>query len=93
MTLKEHREKVGMTQEMTARAVGVRIQVYQRWEYGRVPKRRSREALARAFGVSPSDIDWHGPSREEEDPDDTLRRLAFWRDPDFADIGNDGKFK
>lgn len=55
--LKELREEHGKTQEEIANVLGVKVQVYQRYEYGtREPKIDVVRKLALYYGISSDEI-------------------------------------
>ena len=62
MNIKQHRMALGLTQRGLAARAGAHVRDVQRWERFEVmPGQSWRDRLAAAVGVSPHDIDWHGP--------------------------------
>ena len=59
-TLREYRNGLKLTQEAVAKAVGVHVQQYSRWENGTMPRKSHRVSLAKVFGVHPREVSYHG---------------------------------
>ena len=56
-TLKDHRQRCGMTQEYVAEALGVSRQAVSKWETGAAePSTSNLLALARLYGIDPGDL-------------------------------------
>lgn len=78
--LKTARRLAGLTQEDAARALGVTLKTYARWERGETRGfLRQLGSIAETFGVTPEQLLGH----DEPSPDDRLERLegrveAIW---------------
>jgi len=62
MTIREHRERAGMSTGDLALVLGVHVRTVERWEHvPLMPKRALRKRIAALFNEDPSSIDWHVP--------------------------------
>ena len=56
-TIKEHRERCGMTQEFVAQELGISRQAVSKWESGKSePSTSNLIALSKLYGVSPEEL-------------------------------------
>ncbi|MEW6496804.1 MAG: helix-turn-helix transcriptional regulator [Cyanobacteriota bacterium] len=72
-TLRQLRERAGLTQEELARRCGIPVRTYQRWETGETearPSVRQIKALCRELKISIEDLpDEFAPRRSQSEDD------------------------